>query len=558
MASTSVAATSAARSAAFAASSTGTVPQPSSPFASLLRRSRFATFDPRIRQTYYTPPAHASRGSWGLKRPLALRRRNAFITLPAPFEDRAQFIEWSKAEDEVRFIRRFEEMQVRPRVKLKTPWAKTLGSKNLTNWIIDSEFCYRYEGPEAEEEGFGSNENLLQMQARQAEQERLEEQQRSVSDDLAEFGKAGQGNYGHRRALKHQAVRLSPNIEAMMPDQFERYVRRLRQLRPKFKEFLQKVAVEDTRVLEGMKEELVELEKTAVKDRSVRPQVAKRNGAIETIQKTSINPNKSLFEIAQNPSVEYHRRFIEDYTASQFADISNSNGVLIEQRPHQVGGLLYSHPSHLHTQLFATPQPGIILQNALERVNHGDETIFVGSFGGLTPVIRQENRGDKIPLLNHNSLQGIQRENIRRSVAKMRMVPGSVVVEQPPLSVARNSSGLKNTRISSSALVVGSQAMFSNSNPYRVGSMEYVALQPPIKKGDVSAGIKSKLDSNPIHAQIALNKTNRNTIAWKKNVEASSEVGNGQTSKPQANGTKLLATLHSLVGVAASKATGGK
>ncbi|KAJ3877123.1 hypothetical protein F5051DRAFT_453323 [Lentinula edodes] len=537
MASASVAASSAARSAATVVN----IPQPSSPFASLLRRSRFATFDPKIRQTYYTPPSHASRGSWGLKRPLALRRRNAFITLPAPFEDRAQFIEWSKAEDEVRFIRRFEEMQVRPITRPKTTWAKTLGSKNSKNWIIDSEFCHRYEGPEAEEEGFGSNENLLQVQAREAEEGRRGEQRNSVPDDLTGYGNAGPGNYGHRRALSTQVVRLSPNIEAMMPDQFERYVRRLRQLRPKFKEFLQRAAVDDERVLQKLKRDVSETERNAAKDRTLRPKVLKQTRDLDATRASLLSPDKNLLEIAQIPSAEYHRRFIEAYTASQFSDVSTSDNVVIEQRPHQVGGLLYSHPSFLHTQLFATPQPGIILQNAEQKTTFGQETIFVGSFGGLTPVIRQEDRGDKIPLLNHNSPQGIERENIRRSVAKMRMVPGSVVIEEPPLSVARNSSGLKTTRISSSAVVVGSQAMFSNSNPYRIGSMEYVALEPLKKKGDVSAGVKSNLDKKPLHSQIS----KKNTATWGKNVAASSKVGGTQAGLT--NGKNLLSTLRILV-----------
>ncbi|KAJ3788240.1 hypothetical protein GGU10DRAFT_346777 [Lentinula aff. detonsa] len=544
MASTSVAASSAARSAVSAAgSSVPTVYQSSSPFASLLRRSRFATFDSKIRQTYYTPPSHASRGSWGLKRPLALRRRNSFITLPAPFEDKAQFIEWSRAEDEVRFIRRFEEMQVRPVIQPKTPWAKTLGSKNSANWIIDSEFCRRYEGPEAEEEGFGSNENLLQVAAQEAQQARVREQQVSVSDDLADFGNAGTGNYGHRRALKSHSVKLSPNIEAMMPDQFERYVRRLRQLRPRFKEFLRKVAADDARVLQQLKDEIAQMDSKTAKDRKL---IQQRTHALENTRKSFLSSNNTLFDIAQNPSTEYHRRFIEDYTASQFADISSSNGVVIEQRPHQVGGLLYSHPTNLHTQLFATPQPGIVLQNARLKINSTEETIFVGSFGGLTPTIKQENRGDKIPLLDHHSPQGIEREKIRRSVAKMRMVPGTVVVQDPPLSVGRNSSGLKNTRISSSAIVVGSQAMFSNSNPYKIGSMEYVALQPPTTKSDASAGIRSRSDVNPLHAQIARNKLGHNTVSWKKNLVASSAGTQGKKSA-LGNGTTLLSTLRTIV-----------
>jgi len=112
--------------AATASSSAVTIHPPASPFALLLRRSRFASYDPAIRQTYSAPPASAHRGQWGLKRPIALRRRNAFISL-TNFETRAQQTEWNNAESQVRFIRRFEEMGTLPVAVVGTPWYKALG-----------------------------------------------------------------------------------------------------------------------------------------------------------------------------------------------------------------------------------------------------------------------------------------------------------------------------------------------------------------------------------------------------------------------------------------------
>ena len=47
-------------------------------FPELLRRSRFASFDPTIRQSYGTPPSRLHRGNWGLKRPIAQSKRSAF------------------------------------------------------------------------------------------------------------------------------------------------------------------------------------------------------------------------------------------------------------------------------------------------------------------------------------------------------------------------------------------------------------------------------------------------------------------------------------------------
>src|SRR6266508_3082237 len=49
-----------------ASRSTNDVLLPSSPFIDLLRRSKFATFDPTIRRVYSAPP-YAERGNYGLK-----------------------------------------------------------------------------------------------------------------------------------------------------------------------------------------------------------------------------------------------------------------------------------------------------------------------------------------------------------------------------------------------------------------------------------------------------------------------------------------------------------
>ncbi|THV03930.1 hypothetical protein K435DRAFT_633982, partial [Dendrothele bispora CBS 962.96] len=278
-----------------------TVHPPSSPFAELLRRSRFASFDPQIRQTYYSPPSYAHRGNWGLKRPLALRRRNAFITLTKPFDDPAQFVEWDNAENEVRFIRRFEELQVRPVIRKNTPWHRYLGTKNENNWLIDSEFCERHEGPETEEEM-----NIDTKAASEAEQKRIAEfAKNNVPRNMAGLGKSGGGSYGRRGSIFSEKTKVGvmPNVNAMSPKEFERYLKKLRDLRPKFKEYLEK--------------------RTGIKD-------------------------KTTFELSQDLVAQHFRYFLEHHTAESFADVTSGD---IEQRPHVVGGLLYSHPSTVHSQL---------------------------------------------------------------------------------------------------------------------------------------------------------------------------------------------------------------
>ena len=91
-------------------------PPSPSPFASLLRRSKFASYDPTIGQVYTTHDGNAHRGNWGFKRPLALRKRDKFISVEA-VDSPEQQTEWSPRESEARFIKRWEEVATEPTIR---------------------------------------------------------------------------------------------------------------------------------------------------------------------------------------------------------------------------------------------------------------------------------------------------------------------------------------------------------------------------------------------------------------------------------------------------------
>ena len=91
-------------------------PPSPSPFACLLRRSKFASYDPTIGQVYTTYDGNAHRGNWGFKRPLALRKRDKFISVEA-VDSPEQQTEWSHRESEARFIKRWEEVAPEPSVR---------------------------------------------------------------------------------------------------------------------------------------------------------------------------------------------------------------------------------------------------------------------------------------------------------------------------------------------------------------------------------------------------------------------------------------------------------
>ena len=173
-------------------------PPSPSPFATLLRRSKFASFDPTIGQVYTTHDGNAHRGNWGFKRPLALRKRNKFISVQA-VDSPEQQTEWTSRESEARFIQRWGEVATEPNIR--DAWEKHfMNSRPLHPAEI------------AKEDKNGSI--VHPAVQRQAEES------------------SGKRNY----------VASGPLISAMGAKQFARYLDKLRKQRPEFLEFLSEEA----------------------------------------------------------------------------------------------------------------------------------------------------------------------------------------------------------------------------------------------------------------------------------------------------------------------------
>lgn len=391
---------------------------PASPFAELLRRSKFATYDPAIRQTYSAAPANAHRGDWGLKRPIALRRKNAFISLTS-FEHPAHFTEWNHAENQVRFIRRIEEMGVKPETVVGTPWHKALG-KAKTEVLLDSEFC----------PGESSD-----MEVKEAEKPA------PTVVNFNALGQKGRGAYGAKRVELINKINtktdvyVTENIDAMSTRQFERYLRRLRTLRPKFQEYIRK------------------------QDQDFR--------------------HKSLYALAQDADKGYHRKFMMEHMATEY---QNLFGRKIEPQSHPNAALTYAHPTQLETAFWTKPQPGIILNKQVERSTSGPQR-YVASFGGLGAIIQQSNLGvNKTPLLEVNSEDGVRRERVEESFAPMRIHPRKgLQLQMPPQVVGTKPQGLKGVKILTE-VITDSGENHGKDNPHRLGSREYVAAKPRAEK----------------------------------------------------------------------------
>ncbi|KAI0636575.1 mitochondrial ribosomal protein subunit-domain-containing protein [Trametes polyzona] len=281
---------------------------PPSQFAALLRRSKFASFDPKIGQVYTAYDGNAARGNFGLKRPLAIRRRNAHITVQA-IDSREQQTVWRSAEQENRWIRMWDETGASPTtVSNSGAWATRLGPFGEVEFKVDSDLVPQ-EGVEADEEGSADGPPAAQLP-------------------------------------KSQATR---NLDAMSEKEFDWYLRRLRQLRPAFREYLEKYS----------KEPCPENDSSLL--------------------------GRSLFA-AGNDFKDFleHRAWL-DYHAPRPR--------YIEQQPHRFAGLSYTRSPPLQTLLILKPHIGRVLSRE-------DSNVLVGT-AGMTSVVPRADRSTEVPPVAH-------------------------------------------------------------------------------------------------------------------------------------------------------------
>lgn len=118
---------------------------PSSPltrstFGTLLKHSKFSSFDPRISQVYTTHGGDAHRGHWGFKRPLPLRRRGAYITVKNVDTPEYQ-TEWNSAEPQALWVKNWAELKITP----QKPW---FGEDSAEEHILDSDYIPQTQSPD--------------------------------------------------------------------------------------------------------------------------------------------------------------------------------------------------------------------------------------------------------------------------------------------------------------------------------------------------------------------------------------------------------------------------
>ncbi|EMD38138.1 hypothetical protein CERSUDRAFT_82375 [Gelatoporia subvermispora B] len=411
-----------------------------SQFAALLRRSKFASFDPEIAQVYTSHNGNVHRGNWGFKRPLALRRRNAYITMKT-VDSSEQQTEWERGESQARWIKMWDEIGVSAELKIGR-WQSTLGDSSEAPWDIDSEFgsspfpqvvrvragssslldgadeptAFHQETRRSESGATGSFETMAV--------EGMEEDAEEALEGLGEGVLLLQRWQGESRAADSKAVE---NIESMTDSEFERYLEKLRRYRPEFKEFTDKVS--------------------------------RRKDSVQNA-KDSITQQQLKVEEFLRLKAE------ESYT--------NPQTRAVEQRPQTIGGLTYSQIPKLQSLLLQKAQPGRIVQNRFLR---GTEQDYVVNFAGMGTQLNK-NLGDSTTRpINFERMAATgtrdpDEGNIKLKVLKAQLADAPKTVDKDPQAL----DGVSIIVSVTDAARIGEK----NDNPYPPGSREYVGFQPAL------------------------------------------------------------------------------
>ncbi|KAF7311450.1 hypothetical protein MKEN_01047300 [Mycena kentingensis (nom. inval.)] len=417
-------------------------PHGASPFSHLLRHSRFATFDPSIRQTYSSPKQFVARGYWGLKRPISARKKNSsFITIKT-WEARQHYVEWDNAEDRVRFIRRMEELGVRPGARANSVWMETIGQQARNEWLVDSDFAPRdWTPPRAPEENPKPQDGAIYVD---------------------ELGRKGPGSYGANARPDPEPFvdgSVIPNVQAMSAAEFKRYLAQLRRLRPAFQAYMR------------AKEEK-EKEKTDA--------ILKENPkAIPYRQYLG----KQLVELAQ-PHATDHRMFLAEHSQAEY---SAQTAKKIQPHPHRHAALTYTHPSMLDTLFRTTPKPGIIVNEHYAGMPEDwEQEAHVASFAGIGALLPESEMGDRAPFMDE--YEGARRDLWPNAVTPLRPTArNGLMLQRVPKVVSDGDaddaqSGLSGVLVGLQVTTHAGPRDLSKPNPYPPGSREYMSYVEKVQE----------------------------------------------------------------------------
>ncbi|KIJ44318.1 hypothetical protein M422DRAFT_47404 [Sphaerobolus stellatus SS14] len=371
-----------------------------SPFAVLLRRSKFVTYDPQIGQVYTTYGGHAHRGNWGFKRPLPNRRPTGYIYVRA-VDTPEQQTEWDSAESSGRWIKRWDEM------------GKDLRMDAMALWQATNAFDSDFARPRDEQEGLSL-----------------------------------------RDVTGWDASELVPRPYNMKPKQFQKYVERVRKLRPEFKRFLLE---EEARKRE---EQAQSGEKLL---RSQRSQI-----------KLAGDGEVDMYTSAQTHVVRYVNSFLAEHAKQELLEKSNSTK--IGPQPHRTAGLEYTTMNQAQVRYLSKPLPGRVIQGT-DDVSAERKTVLLAAVGGLLGKLPEGKAQEGYVIApTEFGKQENPRVDSKRGESKFRMT--SVSLYSPPNVVGPKPGTVKDAEWSIIAFGDTKLETANVENPYPPGTAAYVAAKP--------------------------------------------------------------------------------
>ncbi|KAF8197583.1 hypothetical protein BJ912DRAFT_846190 [Pholiota molesta] len=468
---------------------------PPSPFGELLRRSNFASYDPAVRQTYTAPASYIHRGNWGLKRPIANRKRHSTIVL-RNFEEHAHFIEWDKAPVQVDFIKRVEELNIQPTLADNSTWAHSLGPYADA---IDSEFCPS-EGLKRPRKP-----DLKVLAAH-----RPPTFKKGFDEQLLFLGNKGKGAYGANGVeprAKGDAY-IQPNIAAMTPQKFEDYLEELRELRPKFLEYIR----------QEIKETRGESDK-----HSQDPGSLKDEEIITKMSAEAAKKNLHRYFLGQHTQDTFDGYRAAATDANELERVKENPNALqpIQGQPHRLAGLIYSKPTMLETYYAGRAEPGLVLQETGDAHYHKSDIGYVAVFAGLAAKLEKKSAGNDVrALLDPFTEEGLNvpitpkasgtgsSVDLRETEHDMRMV--ELKLETPPKVVGVHVSNRSMIKVNVQAKVVVESAINHNwrTNPHKPGSMQFNAAMTASTKAQKPWSINSFGSNNSLARRAAERRVN--------------------------------------------------
>ncbi|KAG8852208.1 hypothetical protein FRB91_006787 [Serendipita sp. 411] len=296
----------------------------SSSFATLLKQSKFASYSPAIAQVYTTYGGHAFRGDWGLKRPLSVRKSGRALLIHS-IDSPQQQTEFRSGEPETRMVKRWNETGVDVGVHEDTEigsWRLHYSNRPTSrgDLAIDSEFS-TYNAEPDQNAGAASRNLAL----------------------------------GIRTPPSTEAT---PNVNAMSQKEFNKYLEKIRKLRPAFRQYIEEKDIQYGRS---------QNQEEAAEERS-----REETGLFYMRKKRGVN------DMAHN--------FLNEMAYQLHGD---ANSQVLEPYPHRNGGLFY--PSH---NVFQT---GLLYKPIKSHVTSTRQRV-VSSSAGMTVHLPHFNNEGVSPL----------------------------------------------------------------------------------------------------------------------------------------------------------------